>query len=162
MKKIIALCLDGFSCFSVWALCLLCWLWALQRRVLLSLLYLSHLVFMHTDKFPLSFLSSKVNNHISLSLSSYTNPLITIMPLHWGCFDVPMSLLSQGTLHWLSTSDVSHQCWAEGKDHSSIPPAAQDAALGTVGTHCWLMSNLSKKSVVCPECISIFPFNLCH
>lgn len=57
-----------------------------------------------------AFLSSRLNNHISLSLSSYTNTLITIIPLYWGCSGAPMSLLSQGAQNRLSTLDVSHQC----------------------------------------------------
>lgn len=77
------LCLQGISCISICALCLLSFHWARLRRVWIHVLY-SHQVFIHMHKIPLSLLFTRLNSPRTLSHSLYNrcSKSLTIFVAH--------------------------------------------------------------------------------
>lgn len=78
------------------------------------------------EKIPLSFCFSRLNGYISLSLSSYircSHPSIISVAHPWTGSRMCTSLFTgKPTCRW-STPDMTHQVWAEVKDHLCQPAA---------------------------------------
>ena len=97
--------------------------------------------------FTLLRLTKSESTSISLYIL-YSNPLNILMTLCWTCSRMPLPLL-YGNPHSCtgrSVTDVSPQCWVEGKDHLCWP------ASNTQRAHWWLMVNLSTPDPFLQRC----------
>lgn len=155
LGKVLFLYLNGISCISVCSHFFLSYHCAWQRRVWFCLPNFlpcinNNQMFIYVEKIPLSFCFSRLNSSISFSLSSYimfSHPLIIFVVHPWTCSRIHTSLFT-GKLRcrWI-TPDMTHQVWAEVKDH--LPQTAAIAFLNAHHEAC--ISFPYTKSNCCPK-----------
>lgn len=125
------LILNGIPCISVHPHFFLSYHCAWQRRVWFCLpnslpCRNNNQLFIHMEKISLTFCFSRLNSSISLSMSSYIicpHPLIIFVVHPWTCSRMCTSLF-----FWLGNPgvdgvDMTHQVWAEVRDHLPQPAA---------------------------------------